>query len=99
SLRTGHIAINLRDRDELVRVIPTNGGEDILMLTKRGQAIRFSEDDVRPMGRAAAGLRGMKLKGDDQVVSLDTCLTDRAMLIVTDAGYGKRTQLEHFNRQ
>src|SRR3546814_15474917 len=53
SLRTGIIAINLRDGDELVKVIPTNGGDDILMLSKLGQAIRFNEDDVRSMGRAA----------------------------------------------
>jgi DNA gyrase subunit A len=99
SLRSGLIAINLRDRDELVKVIPTNGGDDILMITRLGQAIRFSEDDVRPMGRAAAGVRGMKLRADDEVVSLDTCRDDAAMLIVTDAGYGKRTQPEHFNRQ
>jgi len=104
SLRTGLIAINLRDGDELVKVIPTNGGDDILMLSKLGQAIRFNEDDVRPMGRAAAGVRGMKLKApnggqQDEVVSLDTCREDVAMLIVTDAGYGKRTQLEHFNTQ
>ncbi|MGE3618857.1 MAG: DNA gyrase subunit A [Acidimicrobiia bacterium] len=99
SLRTGLIAINLRDGDELVKVIPTNGGDDILMISQLGQAIRFNEDEVRPMGRAAAGVRGMKLRGDDQVVSCDTCRDDVAMLIVTDAGYGKRTQLEHFNRQ
>jgi DNA gyrase subunit A len=99
SLRTGIIAINLRDGDELVKVIPTNGGDDILMLSKLGQAIRFNEDDVRPMGRAAAGVRGMKLRSGDEVVSLDTCRDDVAMLIVTDAGYGKRTQLEHFNTQ
>ncbi len=108
SLRTGLIAINLRDGDELVKVIPTNGGDDILMVSRLGQAIRFNEDDVRPMGRAAAGVRGMKLRSgrrgpnavdSDEVVSLDTCRHDVAMLIVTDAGYGKRTQLEHFNRQ
>jgi DNA gyrase subunit A len=99
SLRTGLIAINLRDGDELVKVIPTNGGDDILMISKQGQAIRFTEDEVRPMGRAAAGVRGMKLRTGDEVVSLDTCRDDVAMLIVTDAGYGKRTQLEHFNRQ
>ena len=51
------------------------------------------------MGRAAAGVRGMKMRAGDEVVSLDTCRDDVAMLIVTDAGYGKRTQLEHFNRQ
>ena len=99
SLRTGIIAINLRDGDELVKVIPTNGGDDIFMLSKLGQAIRFTEDDVRSMGRAAAGVRGMKLRAGDEVVSLDTCRDDVAMLIVTDAGYGKRTQLEHFNAQ
>jgi DNA gyrase subunit A len=99
SLRTGIIAINLRDGDELVKVIPTNGGDAILMLSKLGQAIRFNEDDVRSMGRAAAGVRGMKLRAGDEVVSLDTYREDVAMLIVTDAGYGKRTQLEHFHRQ
>jgi DNA gyrase subunit A len=99
SLRSGIIAINLRDGDELVKVIPTNGGDDILMISKQGQAIRFNEDDVRSMGRAAAGVRGMKLRAGDEVVSLDTCRDDVAMLIVTDAGYGKRTQLEHFNVQ
>ncbi|MEO7556016.1 MAG: DNA gyrase C-terminal beta-propeller domain-containing protein, partial [Acidimicrobiales bacterium] len=99
SLRTGIIAINLRDRDELVKVIPTNGGDDILMLSKLGQAIRFNEDDVRPMGRAAAGVRGMRMRANDEVVSLDTFREEVAMLMVTDAGYGKRTQLEHFNRQ
>jgi DNA gyrase subunit A len=99
SLRTGIIAINLRDGDELVKVIPTNGGDDILMVSRLGQAIRFNEDDVRSMGRAAAGVRGMKLRQGDEVVSLDTCREDVAMLIVTDAGYGKRTQLEHFNVQ
>jgi len=99
SLRTGIIAINLRDGDELVKVIPTNGGDDILMLSKLGQAIRFNEDDVRPMGRAAAGVRGMRMRANDEVVSLDTFRDEVAMLMVTDAGYGKRTQLEHFNRQ
>ncbi|HEX4822139.1 MAG TPA: DNA gyrase subunit A [Acidimicrobiales bacterium] len=99
SLRSGIIALNLRNGDELVKVIPTNGGDDILMVSKLGQGIRFSEDDVRPMGRAAAGVRGMKMRTDDEVVSLDTCRDDTAILIVTDAGYGKRTQLEHFNRQ
>jgi DNA gyrase subunit A len=99
SLRSGLIAINLRDGDELVKVIPTNGGDDILMVSKLGQGIRFSEDDVRPMGRAAAGVRGMKLRAGDEVVSLDTCRDDVAMLVVTDAGYGKRTQLDHFNTQ
>jgi DNA gyrase subunit A len=99
SLRAGLIAINLRDDDELVRVIPTNGGEDIFMVSRSGMTIRFSEEEVRFMGRAAAGVRGMKMKEGDEVVSCDVARDDAAILIVTDAGYGKRTQLDRFNQQ
>jgi len=99
SRRDGLIALNLRDGDELVRVIETTGGDDIFMVARTGQTIRFSEDEVRPMGRAAAGVRGMKLRGDDVVVSVDVARDDVAILIVTEAGYGKRTQLDRFNRQ
>jgi DNA gyrase subunit A len=99
SLRSGLIAINLRDGDELVKVIPTNGGDDIFMVARSGMTIRFSEDDVRSMGRAAAGVRGMKLRSGDEVVSCDVARPDVALLIVTDAGYGKRTQLDRFNAQ
>ena len=69
SRRDGLIAINLRDGDELVRVIETSGGDDIFMVSRKGMTIRFNEDDVRPMGRTAAGVRGMKLRADDEVVS------------------------------
>jgi len=100
SLRTGLIAINLRDGDELVKVMPTNGESDIFMVSKRGMTIRFNEGEVRAMGRAAAGVRGMKLKDDqDEVVSCDVARDDTAILIVTSAGYGKRTQLDKFNVQ
>ena len=99
SRRDGLIALNLRDGDELVRVIETTTGDDIFMVSRSGQTIRFSEDEVRPMGRAAAGVRGMKLKAGDSVVSVDVARDDVAILMVTEAGYGKRTQLEHFNRQ
>jgi DNA gyrase subunit A len=99
SLRAGLIAINLRDGDELVRVIPTNGGDDIFMVSQAGMTIRFSEDEVRAMGRAAAGVRGMKMRPEDEVVSCDVARDDVAILIVTDAGYGKRTQLDKFNKQ
>jgi DNA gyrase subunit A len=99
SLRSGLIAITLRDGDELVKVIPTNGGDDIFMVARSGMTIRFSEDDVRSMGRAAAGVRGMKLRSGDEVVSCDVARDDVALLIVTDAGYGKRTQLDRFNTQ
>jgi len=101
SLRAGLIAINLRDDDELVRVIPTNGEADIFMVSKNGMAIRFAEDDVRPMGRAAAGVRGMKLRDgkEDAVVSVDSVTDDSDLLLVTEAGYGKRTKIERFSKQ
>jgi DNA gyrase subunit A len=100
SRRDGLIAINLRDGDELVRVIETSGGDDVFMVSRGGMTIRFSEQDVRAMGRTAGGVRGMKLKGDDdKVVSVDVARDDTAILIITEAGYGKRTQLEHFNQQ
>jgi DNA gyrase subunit A len=99
SLRSGLIAINLRDADELVKVIPTNGGDDIFMVARSGMTIRFGEDEVRAMGRAAAGVRGMKLRTGDEVVSCDVGRDDVSLLIVTDAGYGKRTQLDKFNPQ
>jgi len=99
SLRAGLIAVNLKDGDELVKVIPTNGNDDIFLVSRNGMAIRFSEEDVRAMGRAAAGVRGMKMKEGDEVVSCDVARDDATILIVTDAGYGKRTQLDRFNPQ
>jgi DNA gyrase subunit A len=99
SRRDGLIAINLNDGDELVRVIETSGTDDIFMVSRRGMTIRFAEDDVRAMGRAAAGVRGMRLRADDEVVSVDVARDDTAILMITEAGYGKRTQLERFNTQ
>ena len=100
SLRAGLIAINLNDSDELVKVIQTSGGDDILMVSRNGMSIRFSERDVRPMGRATAGVRGMKLKNaDDAVVSCDVARDDTVMLFVSSSGHGKRTKLDHFHRQ
>jgi len=100
SRRDGLIAINLKEDDELVRVIETSGDDDIFMVSKGGMTIRFNEDDVRAMGRTAGGVRGMKLKNaDDAVVSCDVARDDTAILVMTDRGYGKRTQLDKFNRQ
>jgi len=99
SRREGFIAINLRDGDELVRVVPTNGSDDLFEVTQKGMTIRFSEEDVRAMGRDAAGVRGIRLRDDDVVVSLDVARDESDILMVTDAGYGKRTKLERFNRQ
>jgi DNA gyrase subunit A len=99
SRRDGLIAINLKDGDELVNVLATNGSDDIFVISRGGQGIRFTEEDVRPMGRTAAGVRGMRMKADDEVVAVAKAIDDAALLIVTDAGYGKRTQLDKFNRQ
>jgi DNA gyrase subunit A len=99
SRRDGLIAINLKEDDELVKVIQTGGGDDIFMVSRNGMTIRFHEDDVRPMGRSTAGVRGMKLKAGDEVVSCDVARDDTAILLVTDGGFGKRTQLDRFNAQ
>jgi DNA gyrase subunit A len=99
SRREGFIAISLRDGDELVRVITTTGQDDVFMVSRQGMTIRFAETDVRPMGRDAAGVRGMALRTDDEVVSCDVAKDEVAILMVTDNGFGKRTQLQHFNRQ
>jgi DNA gyrase subunit A len=99
SRREGFIAINLKENDELVRVITTGGQDDIFMVSRLGQTIRFSQDTVRPMGRAAAGVIGMRLREGDEVVSVDVARDDVDILIITDAGYGKRTKLDKFPRK
>jgi DNA gyrase subunit A len=100
SLRSGLIALNLHDGDELVRVVQTSGNDDIVMASRDGMSIRFSEADVRPMGRAAAGVHGMRLKNDeDGVVSCDVAREGAVMLFVSSSGHGKRTALDEFHRQ
>ncbi len=96
SRRDGLIAINLKDGDELVRVIPTSGDDDVCLVTRNGRLMRFDENEVRAMGRAAAGVRGMKLKDDDVVVSLSAVRDGASLLLVTSKGYGKRTPMEAF---
>ncbi len=100
SLRAGLIAINLQSGDELVKVVQTSGDDDIFMVSRGGMTIRFSEADVRPMGRATAGVRGMKLKSvDDAVVACTVAQDGSVMLFVSSSGHGKRTKLDAFNRQ
>ena len=97
--RDGLIALNLREHDELVRVIETSGSDDIFMVARSGMTIRFNESEVRPMGRAASGVRGMKMKPNDTVVSVDLAKDDTSILMITEAGFGKRVQLDKFNVQ
>ena len=99
SVRSGLIAINLTRSDELVRVIQTTGKNDVVMATRNGQTIRFSESGVRPTGRATAGVRGMRLKTGDSVVSSDVYRRGAVMLFVSSSGHGKRTKLDLFHRQ
>src|SRR5215218_3639808 len=100
SRQAGLIALGLREGDELVRVLPVNDEDEILVVSQQGQAIRFVESDVRSMGRTAAGVRGMKLKKEgDRVVSADVIADDHLLLTITDAGFGKRTDPSQFTRQ
>ena len=99
SRREGFIAINLHEGDELVRVLQTSGNDDIFLVSRNGTTIRFNESDVRPLGRGTAGVRGMRMKADDVVVSCDVARDETSILIVTESGYGKRTQLDRFNVQ
>jgi DNA gyrase subunit A len=96
SRRDGFIAIKLNDGDELVSVMPTSGEDDILVSSRAGQTIRFSESDVRPMGRSAAGVIGMKFRGDDEVVGTAVAEEGASLLHITSSGYGKRTPVDKY---
>ena len=92
----GLIAINLRDGDELVRVLPTSGSDDICLVSASGRLMRFSESEVRSVGRSAAGVRGMKLLEEDVVVAASAVQPGQEMLMATDQGFGKRMALDQF---
>jgi len=97
SRKEGIIALNLKEGDEVVRVRPTSGRDDILLITKKGKAIRFPEGSVRNMGRTATGVIGIKLDDDDEVVSCEVISDNAAdLLLITEFGYGKRTKLSSF---
>ena len=100
SRKAGLIAIHLRDGDELVAVVPTDGVHDILLSSRRGRTARFAQNQVREMGRVAAGVIGLKFKhGGDAVVSCALARPEATLLHVTTLGYGKRTQVEEFSRK
>jgi DNA gyrase subunit A len=92
----GIIAINLRDGDELVGVVHTDGDDDILMVSRKGQAIRFHEKEARPMGRATGGVRGMNMRKGDAVIEIARAENDSDLLVVTENGYGKRTRVDEY---
>jgi DNA gyrase subunit A len=86
----------MRDNDELVGVRLSDGDDDVLMVSRGGQAIRFHESDVRSMGRAASGVKGMGLRKDDEVIELDIAHDDTDLVVVTENGYGKRTRVSEY---
>ena len=100
NIRTnGLIAIKLDDGDELRWVRPTSGKDDIIMSTAFGQAIRFNEADVRPMGRSARGVRGLRLRPGDKVVGMDVVSSNdknQQLLVMSEKGYGKMTKVSNF---
>ena len=92
-------AINLREGDELIGVQVTNGDDEIILVSRQAQAIRFSERDARPMGRSTTGVIGMSLDEGDEVLSMTKAVPDGQLLVVTEEGYGKRTPLERYPLQ
>ena len=95
----GIIAISLEDGDEVIGVRLTHAEQEILLSTRRGQAIRFSERDVRPMGRSTRGVKGISLEADDEVVSLAVLNLDESLLTVSSLGYGKRSSMDAYRLQ
>ncbi len=94
--RGGIIAVNLRDGDSLIAAAITNGGQEIVLAKKNGRSIRFHESDVRAMGRAATGVKGTTLVGDDEVVGMVVVAAGATLLTVTENGFGKRSPLEDY---
>src|SRR5690242_2665783 len=92
----GIIAIKLRDDDSLVDVLHSSGTDDIILVSRKGQAIRFHETEVRPMGRATSGVKGMGLRKGDEVISASIAREDHDILVVTDQGFGKRTRVADY---
>jgi DNA gyrase subunit A len=95
----GIIAIKMREGDELVGVRHASGEDEVLLVSRNGQAIRFSEHDVRPMGRDASGVQGMRLRSDDEVISAAIVAPDSDLLVVTENGYGKRTPVSEYPKK
>ena len=94
--QAGIIAIELDEGDRLVGVDITDGRKDVILCSSSGKAIRFKEDDVRPMGRNAAGVRGIRLPEGEEVISLITLENEGTVLVASENGYGKRTPIEDF---
>ena len=102
--RSGLIAINLKPGDQLLWVKPSTGEDDVVLVTSKGQSIRFKEKGVRPMGRTAAGVRAIRVKSGDEVSGMDLInegrpSPDEQLLVIMSNGYGKRTRLKEYKVQ
>ena len=97
--KTGLIAIKLKEGDELIAVKQTTGNDNIIIVTREGKCISFSEDDVRPMGRIAGGVRAIKLEAKDEVVSMELTRPEQELMVVTKKGFGKRTRARDYKIQ
>jgi DNA gyrase subunit A len=93
---SGLIAINLDDGDELKWIRMTHGDNEVVISTAQGQAIRFNEKDVRPMGRVSRGVRGIRLRAGDQVIGMDVVQEKSSIFVISQSGYGKRTKVAQF---
>ncbi|MGP1496687.1 MAG: DNA topoisomerase (ATP-hydrolyzing) subunit A [Treponema sp.] len=93
----GIIGLKLKEGDKLISSIPTDGKSEIILVTRRGKALRFAEDSVREMGRASCGIKGIKLSEGDEVTGAVTVTADESILLLTEKGYGKRARFEDFN--
>ncbi|HUH66891.1 MAG TPA: DNA gyrase subunit A [Syntrophales bacterium] len=95
----GIIAISVDEKDDLIAVQLTNGDQDVFLGTKKGQSIRFHEEDVRDMGRTARGVIGIRMDDDDEVVGMEIPSEGNSIITVSEHGYGKRTEVEEYRRQ
>ena len=97
--KSGLIAVELREDDALIGAAIINKDQDILLATRKGMSIRFSESDVRPTGRSSIGVKGITLKEGDYVIGMGICDAETEVLIVTEKGFGKRTRTEEYGKQ
>lgn len=97
--KNGLIAISLKENDELLKVKNTYGDANIIVVTQNGYAVRFNEQDVRPMGRTASGVKAINLKNDDIAVCMDIAVDDEELLVISENGFGKRTPIKEYKVQ
>ncbi len=97
--KAGLIAITLKEGDALVGIKETTGTANVILITKKGKCITFKEDDVRAMGRLAAGVRAIELEGDDEVVAMELAEKNEELFVCTSRGYGKRTSVKEYKLQ